>query len=162
MYIGQEARTGLPLVRTALELFADEASGHDAADGYLRYVKWRDECDQLPEDALRPPRPRARFGDVYYLQEFAAIPVLDWSPEADLRDVVLRSLQGIAPELTVHDLRQPRRGRPFVSIRRQVIAAAVRARYRVRDIANFLNVSDTTVSRVATTVSPRPPLRFDS
>lgn len=163
IYLGTCASTPSGLVvRSALELFADQEDGIDASEGYLAHLGWRSQCDELMEDEPRPRAPRTRFGDAYYYKHFVAAEGPKLDPERDLRDVILRSLKDVAPEVTLDMLRRPLRTRPFVLIRRAVIASATRARHRPRDIARFLNLSDTAVSRVAVTVRPRPPIRFDS
>ncbi|HSL70926.1 MAG TPA: hypothetical protein VK864_11835, partial [Longimicrobiales bacterium] len=136
-YVSASTIPGLvrPVVHVPLPLFADDPSGTDGLDGYLRYVAWRDTCDELPNDAIKPPKPRARFGDSYYRQHFVAGPAGELTPDADLRDVVLRTLKDIAPDLALDYLRSAFRSRPLVAIRGQVIQSALRARHRNRDIA---------------------------
>jgi REP element-mobilizing transposase RayT len=147
----------------ALELFADNADGTDGLEGYKRHVRWRQECDALPEDAILPPRPPARFGDTYFARQFApdtAAPSL--SPELDLRDVVQRAVKELAPGLSLDDVRALPKTKSAVEIRRQIIERAARARHRTSSIARFLNVSETTVSRVVVSLAPRPIQRFDT
>jgi hypothetical protein len=147
----------------ALELFANSPDGLDGRDGYIRYMKWRDECSRLSDGEIKPSRPPTFFGDTYYVKCFNArdVGAKMPSPETDLRDVVLRSIKEIDPSLRVEDLRMGWRTRPMVAIRATVITNAIRAHHRVADIARFLNMSDTAVSRVAALTIPRPPVRFD-
>jgi putative transposase len=160
-YIDSAKLDTFPLWR-AIELFADNDNGTDGLEGYQRYMEWRDECDRLPEDSIRRARPRARFGDRFFAREFTPDPTPMPTPESDLRDVVLRAVKEFAPGLSLDDVRALSKTRDAIAVRHLLIEKAVRARHRPSSIARFLNVSETMVSRVAVTVLPRPPVRFDS
>ncbi len=148
-------------VTTVCELFAaTEAEARaDRACSYLRYYAWRDQCASLPEDAPRPPRPEVAFGNSFWARDFVSLPQ-DPLRRPDLRDIVVRAIQEIAPGLDLDMLRLRRRGSTIVALRRAIIERAVRAGHRGVDIARILNVSETTVSKVATAILDRPPVRF--
>jgi putative transposase len=156
----QIERCAQPRVRVVQELFLDHPKG-SGSEAYARYVQWRRQCDDLPEDAIRPAPPRTRFGDGLFYEYFTPAPNAERAAQLDLRDVVLRTMRDISPDLTLDYLRLALRTKPFVAIRRAIIIDALHARHRVRDIARFLNISDSAVSRVASTLYPRPPVRFD-
>jgi hypothetical protein len=156
------------LIAPLVELFASDT--HDSADAlhkdYERYVAWRQECDRLPKGALKPPSPPVLCGDAHFERLFG------WSAEQvvppkgarkpDLRDLVLATIRELDPRLDLELLRVRRYGRSAAAIRTIIIKRAILAGFRVVQIARFLNVSETTVSKVATATLGRPNVRFDS
>jgi REP element-mobilizing transposase RayT len=79
---------------------------------------------------------------------------------ADLRDVVRSGLEQIAPEITVQMLRSFR-GAFFTNARRRIVRRAALAGHRGRDIARYLHISESTVSRIIKGLPGRSPPRFD-
>jgi REP element-mobilizing transposase RayT len=162
-YLGEITPSDHPHLHVPLELFANSADGKDGRAGYLRYLEWREACDNLNDDGIKPVRPSTFYGDNHWMKNFNAPPqAVIATPEIDLRDVVVRTLKEIDPRLTVDDVRAGWRTRPMIAVRREIIVNAINARHRVADIARFLNMSDTAVSRVAVIVRPRPAVRFDN
>jgi REP element-mobilizing transposase RayT len=151
-----------PSLYAARELFVDDQAECNSESGYLAFLRWKEECDNLPDDALRPRPPNTRYGDIFYSRQFGAVPPLDFKPTVDLCDIIRSTLSDVAPELTLEDLQTGSINRRVVSARRAVIIAATRCRHRVCEISHTLQISESAVSRVAVTVSPRPPIRFDN
>ena len=148
-------------VEALCELFA--ASEHEAAidrsAGYLRYYAWRNQCAHLRDGVPPPHRPIVTFGNTFWARDFVSLP-REPLRRPDLRDIVLRALLELAPSLDLDTLRLRRGGRTITAIRREVIRRAVLSGHRGVDIARILNVSETTVSKVATVVLDRAPVRY--
>jgi DNA-binding NarL/FixJ family response regulator len=66
----------------------------------------------------------------------------------DLRDHIRIALKDVEPDLTLDLLRSGSGSRPIVRVRRQVVARALSAGYAGGIIADFLNISPSSVSRV--------------
>ena len=137
----------------ALELFAPTAaaSTQDMYAGYLQFARWRAVCDELPKEAPRPPGPAFPWGDHYWAGRFRSRPREKFA-RADLRDVVLQVLAERAPGLDIETLRLRRAGGVISEVRRTAIARAVAGGHRGVRIAQFLNVSESTVSKIASEV----------
>lgn len=73
-------------------------------------------------------------------------------PIRDLSDIVAYTIDRIAPGLKIEELRRLR-GHAAAAIRRACIIAAADAGYRGCQIARFLGISDTAVSKVVVTLS---------
>ena len=155
-YCGSDARSEirLPPVVPALELFASSApdSHEDMCKGYLAFVAWRQHCDALLDDAKKPPGPLFLWGDACFARNWRGAPQLAPGQRPDLRDVVVHALRELAPALDLQVLRLRRGGKNISAVRKQIIARAVAAGHRGVAISDYLNVSETTVSRVASEV----------
>jgi putative transposase len=150
-----------PKVSVVCELFAasEQEAASDRSAGYLRYYNWRDRCANLAEGVPQPRRPEVAFGSAFWARDFVSLP-RNPLRRPDLRDIVLRALQELAPTLDLDTLRLRRGGRTVTAIRREVIRRALLSGHRGVDVARILNVSETTVSKVATDVLDRAPVRF--
>lgn len=137
-----------PNVSPALALFADAADPRTHKHAYDRYMRWRDACDRCGPADARPPKPSTRYGDEFWVAHYSHMTrALNSKP--DLRDIVLRTLREVAPGMSLDELQLRRGGQKVVEVRRTAIARCVLAGHRGVDIASFLNVSASTVSRVA-------------
>ncbi len=154
-----QAEHALPALRLTPmpDLFActADATAEDMYAGYMRFSRWREECDQLPEGVPRPPGPVFPWGDVCWAQRFRPMPLVGDRYVPDLRDLVLQGLRELAPETPLEVLRLRRGGRAMTAVRWEIIARAIAAGHRAVAIARFLNVSETTISRVADRVFVR-------
>ena len=138
----------------ALKLFADrpECSLHDLSSAYLRYAHWRLEKDRHIEagTGYAAREPESAHGDRHFAQNFCSLPTLWRKPKADLRDKAIELLEKLAPGTSVETLRRRTLSRPGTAIRNQLIAGLLQAGYRGKQISDFLRISDSTVSAVAT------------
>lgn len=137
-----------PNVSPALSLFADCADPQTHRAAYERYMAWREQCANRKPDEPRPSKPPTQYGDEIWAVDYSRMAGRT-SAKPDLRDIVLRTLREFAPEITLGELRLRRGGRTAVEVRRAAIARSVLAGHRGVDIAQFLNISPSTVSRVA-------------
>jgi REP element-mobilizing transposase RayT len=151
-----------PELTPAVDLFADDKRRTNVRvqSGYERFVKWRRQCDLLAEDVAKPQGPVCAEGDAYWALHFeramASTPASTSEHfRPDLRDLVRQSLREMSPTLTLEHLRLRLGGAMIVSARRTIIKRALLAGFRGADIARYLNVSDTTVSRVGMSLPPR-------
>lgn len=152
---------GLPLFA------AQRGTRADHSRDYVRYVDWRvraDELDRLAE--LGQPLPSRRrqpctlAGDCFWRDRLrlAKWPAdeLSCSPRTslperrpDLRDVALAVLQDADVDVEMLELVRSRfGGARMAEIRRAVVCRAAAYRYRGVDIARFLRISRTAVSRI--------------
>ncbi len=141
-------------VTFALRLFADapDDSELQLRAAYARYVAWRSARDEAKSAgaAHNELEPICAAGNAHFMKSFCAIPALNAAPTADLRDKARDLLLGIDGDVAIHELRSSRLTHEKSRIRRELIAALLQHRYPTGKIANFLRVSDSTVSRVAT------------
>ncbi len=142
-----------PHLTTALELYSPrgplDASRQILA--YLAYLAWQESRHQESDDRPPPPRPRCAYGDHYWRTNFTTL-TLPLNPKPDLRDIVLRVLQEETPGVNLNILRLRRGGTAMVRVRHRAIERAYLAGYRGVDVARFLNISETTVSKVCTSL----------
>jgi REP element-mobilizing transposase RayT len=152
-------------VDRALPLFAsrEDATVQAMRGEYVGYVRWRMETDIALANAapsMLPPAPDTMFGDRHWACHFSA-PFRDacrskhlemsagLSPRApDIRDIALEMLAELAPDLDADQLRSPSRGRRIAAIRRVIISRMIDAGYRGIQIANYLRLDLSCVSRV--------------
>jgi len=137
-----------PNVSPALSLFADQEGSVAGVAGYLSYMAWRAQCASCAPDEPRPPKPPTRYGDAIWETDYSRL-VPPAKARQDLRDIVLRTLHEVAPGMTISELHGRCRGRTVLAVRREAIARSVLAGHRGVDIAGFLGISPSTVSRVA-------------
>lgn len=156
--------------RHALPLFA-AASDRSVADlrgDYQRYVAWRMALDRWKGgDSSQPPAPpgaasprawselewsralsplfHTRAAPSRYGQRPAGCP--------DLADIARATVAAESPGLHYHAIRGRRGGRKLSRLRHLVIWRAHNAGYRNADIARFLDLSESAVSKVVCTVS---------
>ena len=142
--------TALRLValQPALELFASGLPDRTIYQDYSDFYAWYDACKRLEPGEPRPHSPGVTEGDVYWMQNFGTTRVSADRPRTDLRDIVKRALAESKPDVTLERLRQGDYSKQLVAIRNVIVAQALRADHRPADIAHYLNVSDSTVSRV--------------
>jgi putative transposase len=144
---------GIQVMHT-LNLFA-HSEANDRSDlrgAYLRYVDWRmskDECDaaEVPYDV---PEPQTDAGDAFFATSFCALPPLTRHPQCDLRDKAAQLLSRIDSTCSMDTLRYGRLNRRNMDVRRQLIAGLLQLDYPKYRIADFLRVSASTISLVAT------------
>jgi putative transposase len=144
---------GIQVMHT-LNLFAQGQTNAraDLRGSYLRYVDWRlkkDEHDAaaIPYDV---PEPRTDAGDVFFATSFCALPPLVRRPQGDLRDKATEILARIDSGCSMDTLRYGRLNRHKMEVRRQLISALLQLDYAQCSIADFLRVSASTVSLLAT------------
>jgi REP element-mobilizing transposase RayT len=142
-----------PTVVPLLGLFASQAdaSQRELRSDYLGYTRWRSECRALLPGDPRPPAPDTRAGDWFWLERYGHIPTIDRRVQSrrDLRDIVLRSIDQLAPGLTQEELITRRGGPAVVAVRRQVVYSALAVGYTGADVARYLKITDGAVSRIA-------------
>jgi len=148
---------------TALRLFADSPpqSKRELRNNYIRYVQWRlakDDCDVRGEPFCAR-EPSTIDGDKIFAEKFTGLPLSPRVPLKDLRDKAMELLAEIHGECEMSRLRRRTSKRAVVEVRRQLIAALLQCGYRRGSIADFFNISDTTVSVVATAMRYHPPLQ---
>lgn len=159
---GGPARYALA-VQQALGVFAC-ASDHPAdrcRRDYRAFIRWRLAMDRYLTDESNSyhPVPRAPLsmgGDLHWHREYGsarplrAARAMDLPPvrPVDLRDHVRLSLRDLEPDFPFDLLRSGGATRPLVSLRNRVIARALSAGFAGSSIADFLNISPSSVSRV--------------
>jgi REP element-mobilizing transposase RayT len=153
---------GSPTLPAALQLFARECGQSDEqcrAD-YGLFITWRRAMDRFQaEDAeltAGPGRsPQADGGNLHWQLDFTPAGVPTGGPllRRDLRDIVRDIAAAQDPPVPLSQLRAGTWERPMVKLRAEVIARCVQAGYTTSQIAAFLGVSTSSVSRV------RAPLR---
>ena len=148
-----------PHITPAMQLFAHR--NHRAISRgqscYDRFVIWRRQCDMATEEL--GDGPVCIEGDEYWALHFGIgrcrTGEAGEKQRPDLRDLVRQSLREMAPPITLEHLRLRSCTDTIVSTRRAIIKRAVLAGFPGADIARYLNVSKTTVSRIATSLIPR-------
>jgi putative transposase len=149
-------------VEQGLRVFAhrSEQSMERCRRDYRAFMRWRQKMDDyLQDDADSwhpiPHIPQAIGGDLHWHREYGTAHTLritgaETPPVrlADLRDHVSVVLGDVAPDLPLDLLRSGGSSRRLVRVRNQVIARSVNAGYMGTRLAQFLNVSPSTVSRV--------------
>jgi len=157
-----------PRVFVPLRLFAvkESASWDELRADYERYACWAGERKRLRRiDAPVPPPPRTPAGDRYWAQEFLSrLPrtlenAKPWRP--DLRDLAKATLHEMTPGFTIHQLRATRGGRQVVEVRHEIVARALRMGFRPVDIARYLHITQSVVSRISARVIGTPPKEHD-
>ncbi|MGH8436758.1 MAG: transposase [Pseudomonas sp.] len=143
----------------AVELFAS-SDIEQARGSYLQVLEWRRACDALSEEMARPSMPVCMEGDAYWRRHFKSVLPTTYEDQPDLRDVVLKTLRNLPMPLLLEELRLRRSTRAHLQAREEVVRQAVLARHRNVDIARFINVHESTVSRLAARVSVRGPVWY--
>jgi REP element-mobilizing transposase RayT len=150
---------GQPQVTPLLELFASAANFTNAQlrDNYQSYSAWRIHCRKLGPGVPHPSPPDTTAGDAFWTGRFGAIATDDRdTARPDLRDIVLRAIDQVAPNLSQDEFLSRRGGEVVVSIRRSVVHRAMAVGYRGATIARYLRLSDSAVSRIGALRFPRP------
>jgi len=139
---------------SALRLFADTPprSTHELRNNYVHYVQWRLAKDDHTErgEPFGVPEPSTIHGDAFFAEKFAGLPLSPRGTRKDLRDKAVELLEQIDPSIEIARLRRRILKHALVDVRRQLIAALLQCGYRGGAVANFFNISDTTVSATAT------------
>lgn len=183
LYVGSEAGVPPELERLseimdttlALPLFATgpvRATQH-LREEYRRFVEWRQQADQLADaedpdeaDLAMPSRPASAWGDLEWGSAFSPLfhaPVRrgsrtgqvgprDYAP--DLASIARSTLAAEAPGLTLEMIRGRRGGREYSRIRHLIIRRLHAAGYPNVEIARFLHLSPSAVSRVLCLADP--------
>lgn len=146
-------RPGCKAVGDVLPLFCDRhaSTTEELCDNYRRYAIWRlakDEADKAGV-LFGVPEPRTRFGDSYFADNFVAWTLRPRCPLRDLRDKARDLMCDIDPSFDLTELKGKVLSRPRSRVRRQLIAALLQAGYSCKSVADFLRISDSTVSEVA-------------
>jgi REP element-mobilizing transposase RayT len=149
-------------VEQGLRIFARE-SGQTSVQcrrDYRAFIRWRLKMDQYladESDSCHPvPRmPLSMGGDLHWHREYGSArslrvagAELPPSRPTDLRDHIRIALNDVAPDLPLEMLRNGSCTRPLVRVRKQIIARALTAGHAGIRVAEFLNVSPSTVSQV--------------
>ncbi|HUF49486.1 MAG TPA: transposase [Longimicrobiales bacterium] len=153
------------LAGNMLRMFArdDEQQLTECVNNYRQFLTWRLEVDRLraahPDAPPALPAPPSTLGgDTHWFVTFntaccAAMERRQDIPHRpDLRDFAITTLQELAPDLPLAELRSGDSSRTLIRVRQAFIARALIAGYRGHRIARFLNLSDATVSRLKTIV----------
>lgn len=127
---------------------------------YRTYIRWRLAMDEYLSDQSESyhPLPRSPLsigGDLHWHREYGSarplrIAGMSIPPTRpmDLRDHIRIALRDLKPDLSLDLLCSGSASRPIVRVRRQVVARALSAGYTGGSIAEFLNISPSSVSRV--------------
>lgn len=148
-------------VEQAVRVFAcrsDQSAGRCRSD-YRAFMRWRRAMDVYltdESDSYHPvPRmPLSLGGDLHWHREYGSARPLRLAGQgpplrgADLRDHIRLSLRDLDPEFPLDLLRSGGLTRPLVRVRTRVIARALSAGYTGSSVADFLNISPSSVSRV--------------
>lgn len=145
-------------VSSFLALFADQP-GCRATEWrarYRRYVAWRLLADRSIEDGTPcPPAPVCREGDATWRRRFGQIGTdrpttsqLTPAERASLEDLARSAILETGRHLPLEFLRANRKNPVDVAVRRSVILSALAAGYSGRQIARYLGVTASTVSKV--------------
>jgi REP element-mobilizing transposase RayT len=145
----------------ALGIFAHQAglSLAELRNCYMRHIEWwcaKSEAESRGAecDLGQPP---AAEGDELFDQTYARGSAHVQSLTVDLRNRAHRILQAIAPGFDIELVRRPYGNRISVKVRRQLIAALLTSGYRGTAIADYLRVSEATISRVSSELRWGPP-----
>ncbi|HEX6132987.1 MAG TPA: transposase [Longimicrobiales bacterium] len=153
-------------IELTLRLFGTRAEDSPSVcrGNYLRFLRWRLAADAHlavhgPEAShTGPPPPHFPAGDTHWYAQYgrtaeraASMEVTRATSRPDLRTVALRALDDTSSGVTLECLRNGGGTRLLARTRRQVIARCLAAGYANHQVAAFLNVSGTTVSKVAAT-----------
>jgi hypothetical protein len=144
---GLEVAYTLPLFASAQGLSTDELRAE-----YSRQVEWRLEKDahDAAGVAYDVPEPAAAHGDNYFVDNFLSVGGTDRPPARDLRDHALDVLARIDSDVAIDQVRCRYGTRRITQIRNELIAGLLQSGYRCKSIADYLRVSDSTVSAIAT------------
>jgi REP element-mobilizing transposase RayT len=146
-----------PLVHGGLRLFS-RVSGctvPESCRDYCAFLAWRIGVDRCVAANGSVPgigtlgRPYTDGGDRHWLEVYGACSGTDATIGGyalDLRDIAVRALVSVAPQMDLEHLRSGGRTRRLVKVRRQVIVRALNAGYRPFQIARFLGISTSAVS----------------
>jgi REP element-mobilizing transposase RayT len=156
---------GLPIssacAELGLRLFADErnTSADACRNAYRQFIAWRLRVDALQQQQQRTVgdwavKPTADGGDDAWWDEFASAsskytPALDVRP--DLEAIARRALSA-QPYMTLDVLRSGGRTPGLTAARCPVIERALQAGYANYQIARYLRISASVVSRVASEI----------
>ena len=160
-----EGACSRPQVFVPLRLFAvrETDSWDDLKRSYADYAAWALERRRYRKENKKPTTPPLMTaGDEYWLKNFVRRDprtlenAAAWRP--DLRDLAKSIVHEMAPGFTIAQLRMTRGGPAATMIRRAIIERALRLGFRAADIARYLHISHTIVSRRATELNGRPVL----
>lgn len=167
---GEEAGSTRLARENALRLFMSEQASTpvQCSASYQRFLTWRRRMDAWLDGSAAadtfhaPSRPSTDHGDQYWDDWFALQPspngpTAGRMARADLRDIAMATLNNLAPDLPLEDLRSGGTGKQLVRVRRRFILHALGAGYAGTKIANFLNVSPSTVSSTRAATPVRTP-----
>lgn len=150
-------------VQQAVRVFAcaSDQTAERCRRDYRAFIRWRLAMDLYLSDESDSyhPLPRAPLsmgGDLHWHREYGsgrslrAASTTDLPPvrPIDLRDHIRISLRDLERDFPLDLLRSGGSTRPLVRVRNQVIARALSAGYTGRSVADFLNISASSVSRV--------------
>lgn len=150
-----------PQLTTALDIFASHAgrTTKQLQSDYRKFAAHRAVCRALPKGAPMPRGPVMRAGEDLWRATYGTLLEAHQPKRADLRDIVLRVMRDLAPELTL-DLLQSHRGGPTIAaVRQEIVRQATLVGYRGVAIADFLHISKATVSMIRARLDPIPALR---
>ena len=150
-----------PKLHVALEIFAtrvDRTTEGLHAD-YRKFVKYQADCRALEPGAAKPRAPTMRAGEELYVQRFGTRLKIEPVERTDLADIVKSVLRQMAPTLPLEMLLLRRGGRAIAAVRGEVVRRAMLCGHRGVAIANYLNISPSTVSHIAAKQLGRPELR---
>lgn len=149
---------GVLNTETALAIFAPRpgSSLRMRRNAYRRYVAWRIEVDKLqqqPERVLNDwvDQPRADFGDDYWWQRFSrptSVSQPERTPRTSLEAVAHLVIRAEFPGMRLEDLRSTGRSPALVRARQMTVARAHLAGWANHQIARYMLISQSTVSRI--------------
>jgi REP-associated tyrosine transposase len=131
------------------------ATVHSDYSNYVRIRRERDLLAAADASSAWPVLPNSSEGDRYWALHFDRVNATqqpdrrERRDRPDLRDLVRQVLSECEPELTLELLRSTRGGKRMVAVRREIVSRAKRVGHRGVDIARFVNISESAVSRIA-------------
>jgi REP element-mobilizing transposase RayT len=135
-----------------LRLFGrtDDCSVAELQAAFADYLEWRLNKDRCDEEGVEfnIPEPSFPAGDKYFARTFCGVGMPNRSHRKDLRDRAVLLLERIERSVRIDDLRIRYIPRHLYPVRGELIAALSQEHYRGCDIADYLRISDTTVSAV--------------
>jgi REP element-mobilizing transposase RayT len=151
-------------IEFGLRLFANRDTGPpNLRRCYLRYIAWRSRVDELEkrldrEEAQWVDRPITDLGDDLWWSEFGQSAV-GYAPgrlrRPDLERIAKAVIGYAAPGMSLDELRSGNRTAHVTVVRGIAIERAVAAGYANYQIARYLRISPSTVSRVISSLRER-------
>lgn len=139
-----------------LRLFADERgrSVTECRDAYVRFIAWRAAVDRAAKATGEAyAKPDTWGGDSEWRELYGLLPENRWAEQQllpgrpDPEEIARAVIRDEAPDWPLDDFRRPGKSPRHVAIRRLVILNCVAAGYANHQIARYLRVSESTVSK---------------
>jgi putative transposase len=149
-------------MENGLRLFASREgqSLNECRDDYCAFLEWRCAMDahlaacETERPTLRPEPPCTLGGDMHWHRYYASATLQMTLPPGrsrpDLRDIARATLDDVAPDMELEQLRSGDRAKAVVRVRRRFILRALEAGHQGWIVARFVGISPSAVSTVLT------------